>query len=243
MIKSSIYEQQNIPSIQHTLYTLGLGILKLFAPIYPHITEELYTTIYKPHEAHKSIHLAPWPEPPLNDTNSLAEGEIVKDYISLTRAYKSQQGIALNAPLNISETYAPKNKATILNKHKKLINSTLNLPEKHIFKPGKPSIQETITHITPIYAKLGPRFKKDSKAIITWLESHQDSLKKLLKKQNDITWKDIPPAHLNDPESLIQNNYIKIEKTLSLEHNTNITVIKLENYYLDVKGESTHEIS
>ena len=38
MAKSSIYNKENIDSIRYTSYTIGLGILKLFSPFFPHIT-------------------------------------------------------------------------------------------------------------------------------------------------------------------------------------------------------------
>ena len=53
MIKSSIYEKENVDSIKYTLYTIGLGTLKLFASFIPHITEEIYLDLYKQFEDSK----------------------------------------------------------------------------------------------------------------------------------------------------------------------------------------------
>ncbi|MBU0496419.1 MAG: hypothetical protein KKG04_00500, partial [Candidatus Thermoplasmatota archaeon] len=177
------------------------------------------------------------------DEQQEAAGEIVKNYIALARAWKSHQGIALNVPLNIKESYAPKKHIPALTTHNELIISTLNYPKTHTFKPGKPAIKETITTITPVYAQIGPRFKHESKAIITWIQTHTKEIKKIIATKGDITWHDIPPAKSTDTESLLTNNYLKIEKTLSLEDHQDITVVKLEEYYLDVQGASTHETS
>lgn len=49
-------------SAQYTLYKTLLTILKLFAPIMPFITEELYQTYFKEFEKDKSVHLSSWPE-------------------------------------------------------------------------------------------------------------------------------------------------------------------------------------
>ena len=74
MIKSSIYENKNVESIKYTLYTLGLGVLKLFSPFIPHITEEIYNNFYQKFENDKSIHLSSWPEPVLiEDEKEVAE--------------------------------------------------------------------------------------------------------------------------------------------------------------------------
>ena len=62
MIKGSLYNKENVESIQYTLYTVGLGIVKLFAPFFPHITEEIYHDFYKDYEGDDSIHLSAWPE-------------------------------------------------------------------------------------------------------------------------------------------------------------------------------------
>ncbi len=235
MIKASVYEQPNKSSIPHTLYTIGLGILKLFAPLYPHITEELYQTIYQPYEKTPSIHLTTWPEPNYKNPEQEHRGELIKNYISLARNLKSEQGIALNAPFNVHATYAPQEDITYLETHKNIIISTLNYPQKHKFIAGTPDITEIIQKIEPNYATIGPRFKKQSKAIITWIQQNQGQLISLIETKKDIKWSDIPPADLNDSESLIKNNYLKIQKTMSLKGDQHTTVIKLDKYYLDIQ--------
>ena len=67
MIKASIYEEKNVESIQYTLYTVGLGLLKLFAPFIPFITEEIYQNQYKDSKGDNSIHVSAWPEQILDD--------------------------------------------------------------------------------------------------------------------------------------------------------------------------------
>ena len=58
MIKSSVYEKKNMESICYTLYTIGFGLLKLFAPFIPHITEDVYQAKYKSFEHDGSIHIS-----------------------------------------------------------------------------------------------------------------------------------------------------------------------------------------
>jgi valyl-tRNA synthetase len=237
MIKATVYEHNNHTTIPQTLYTLGLGMLKLFAPIYPHITEELYQTIYKQHENIESIHLTPWPEPTYHNTTQEHSGELIKTYISLARNWKSEQGIALNAPINIHTTYAPKEHIKHLEHHKNIIISTLNYPKTHQFIPGKPKIEEKIHTIEPNYATIGPRFKQQSKSIITWIQQNTEHLKTLIEKNGDITWNDIPPAKLKDTEKLIANNYLKIKKTMGVKGEKQTSIIKLDKYYLDIHEE------
>ena len=63
---------------------------------------------YKKFEGEKSIHVSPWPETILLDDQKEKAGESVKNYISQVRSWKSEQGIALNAPINTFATYASK---------------------------------------------------------------------------------------------------------------------------------------
>lgn len=64
-------------SAQFVLYNSLLTILKLFAPIMPYITEELYQSYFKSNEKIKSVHNAEWPgyekEKKVDDLNLLFE--------------------------------------------------------------------------------------------------------------------------------------------------------------------------
>ncbi|KYK26883.1 valine--tRNA ligase [Euryarchaeota archaeon SM23-78] len=86
-------------SAQHTLYTVFLGILKLFAPIIPHITEELFHAYYagKDKEECKSIHISSWPEHYAKLKDEVAEqaGELVIRIIAEVRKYKTGKKMSL----------------------------------------------------------------------------------------------------------------------------------------------------
>jgi len=88
-------------SAKHTLYSVSLGILKLFAPIMPHITEELYQLFYRSVEGKRSIHVSSWPEPreELIDENAEAIGDEVVKIVAAVRKYKSEQQLSMKAPL------------------------------------------------------------------------------------------------------------------------------------------------
>ncbi len=48
-------------SAQYTLHTALLTLLKLFAPLMPYITEEIYMQLFQKKEKTKSIHVSSWP--------------------------------------------------------------------------------------------------------------------------------------------------------------------------------------
>jgi len=49
--------------VKYTLYSALWGILRMYAPILPYITEEVYSLLFKENENYESIHLSSWPTP------------------------------------------------------------------------------------------------------------------------------------------------------------------------------------
>ena len=234
MIKSSIYEQKNLDSIKYTLYTIGLGILKMFSVFIPHLTEELYHICYKEFENDKSIHLSKWPEEILIDDDVEKEGEIVKNYISQVRSWKSEKGIALNAEINVIASYGSKKAISQIKANKNIIISTLKYPKSHDFIEGKPKIEERIVEIKPNYSKVGPNIKSDAKKFINWLSKNKEEISKKLSNNEDIKLKDIKEISIDLDEYILKDEYIKIKKEIKLKGKDN-KIISIDNFYLEIK--------
>jgi valyl-tRNA synthetase len=237
MIKSSIYEKKNVDSIRYTLYTIGLGILKLFAPFFPHMTEEIYSNQYKKYENKNSIHISNWPESVLIDEEKERAGELVKNYISQARSWKSEQGIALNAPMNSSVTYASEELISKLKSNKSIIESTLKYPDSHSFIVGKPDIIEKITKVIPVYSKLGPFFKQDSQKIIKWIQDNQDEIIKKIEEYGDILISEISVIDSKLAEGLLKKGYIQIKKEIRMKGKKDVVIIPFDEFYLEFHGE------
>jgi valyl-tRNA synthetase len=235
MIKGSIYHKENVDSIRYTLYTIGLGLLKLFAPIFPHITEEIYWDLYKEYEDDKSIHVSPWPEPILIDEEKEKAGELVKVYIAQIRAWKSEQGIALNAPIQATATYAPKVTITQLKAGESVILSTLKYPQSHKFIAGKPEIQETITAVEPVFSKLGPAFKTDSNKISQWIKGHQEELIKTIDSKGDLLISEIPGVKVVKKEGLLKAGYIQVKREPGLKGKKGSTILSFDGFYVELQ--------
>lgn len=86
-------------SAQYTLYNALLTILKLMAPITPHITEELYQSYFKNHEKEKSIHISLWPKAEKINKEAEESGDIAIDIIAAIRKFKSSNSKSLKAPV------------------------------------------------------------------------------------------------------------------------------------------------
>ena len=161
MVKYRIYQHKD-DGLLFTLYNVGLGIVKLLAPFLPHVTEEVYQTIYKQYEADKSIHVSSWPDPILFDPDALAKGEIVKELTASIRRWKGESGLALNAPLG-TVTIASEAFLTTLGDAKDDIAQTVVAKEVKLAK--NIDLEETLVEIKLNFSKVGPMFKKDAKDI------------------------------------------------------------------------------
>ncbi|MFC7234302.1 valine--tRNA ligase [Halosegnis marinus] len=95
-----IAKQSDADSTPFALRTAHERFLKLFAPFLPHITEELYRELY----ADSSVHRADWPEPSGYEADREA-GETALEVIAALRGYKTDNGLALNAPLDEVAVY------------------------------------------------------------------------------------------------------------------------------------------
>jgi len=92
---------QEKKSAQEALYRSLSGVLKLVAPIMPHITEEIYHLYFASREGYKSIHLSSWPifdESLISERAELA-GDIGVDIINAVRKYKSEKQLSLKEEL------------------------------------------------------------------------------------------------------------------------------------------------
>ncbi|MFW6120490.1 MAG: class I tRNA ligase family protein, partial [Petrotogales bacterium] len=238
MIKSSIYDKKNIGSIHYTLYTIGLGILKLFAPFLPHITEEIYYSHYKKFEGGDSIHTSNWPKPLLIDEEKERAGETVKTYISLVRSWKSEQSIALNAPINAIATYASEKVISKLKPSSSIIVSTLKFPPEHKFIKGEPSVEKIIKNIFPIHSKIGPNLKKYGKKLIEDINNNKEEIIEKIQKNEDIPLSEFYPAGSAVPnEKIVQDKYVKIEEEIVVKDKRDRKIVPFNGFYLEIQGE------
>ncbi|RZD31827.1 MAG: valine--tRNA ligase [uncultured DHVE6 group euryarchaeote] len=97
MIKSRIYgeDKQTKYAAQWTTYNTLYGILQMFAPIFVHLTEELYQNLYKKEKKTSSIHLTQYETLGIKDAKSEALGDFAKNIISEIRQWKQSNKIRL----------------------------------------------------------------------------------------------------------------------------------------------------
>ena len=101
LYNQSSYEKWEADSAKFTLYRVLLSILKLLAPVTPHVTEEIYQLYFRKNERSKSIHVSDWPrfDSSFVDRNAEKVGDIAVDVIASIRKFKSENSISLAEPL------------------------------------------------------------------------------------------------------------------------------------------------
>ena len=86
-------------SAQYGLYNTLLAILKMMAPIMPHITEEIYQMYFAKQEKVKSIHISLWPKAEKIDEKAEKIGDLGVYAVSKARQAKSEKNLSLKNPL------------------------------------------------------------------------------------------------------------------------------------------------
>jgi valyl-tRNA synthetase len=161
----------------YTLYHALLTYLKLLSPYVPHVTEEIYQTIYARWEKDKSIHSSAWPEPVGIEESK--PGQIIVNIISALRRWKSDSGLPLNRLLPRVKLYTTEDLGDLQD-----IKGAMNIQEIDMTEEN-PMWKEKITGITPNYKVIGPLFGKDTNKIAALLEKHAGDLEKTEKIEKD----------------------------------------------------------
>lgn len=91
-----VYGQEKCESAKYACYNVLLGMLKMFAPVLPHITEEIYMDYFAEREGQKSIHISGYLDLGNDvDTEVIANGDKVVDIVSQIRQFKSENKVSL----------------------------------------------------------------------------------------------------------------------------------------------------
>lgn len=161
MVKHRVRREDDM-AVRYTLYTVYLGILKMMAPMLPHVTEDAYQAFAEMDGA-KSIHVSKWPEPVLVDTDAEQLGEMTKEVIAAIRNWKSEKKLPLNKELTSVDIVG--DKALLLKDYKEDISATIRALKLELMT--KADLERCPTVVKPVHSKLGPRFKTEAKEIVS----------------------------------------------------------------------------
>jgi valyl-tRNA synthetase len=161
LVKGRLYsdEPEGRRAAQYVLYRTMKTLSLLLAPFIPFFAEELYSRF-----SDESVHTQAWPA--VDETfikeEAEAAGELIKDITGEARRYKSDLGMALNAPLKKLEIY---NANIDTGDIAGATNSEVELME------GAPSFEYVPVEVKPNMGILGPRFRKDAGTVVKALKA------------------------------------------------------------------------
>jgi len=96
IIKKRVYNDMGVKTLsaKYTLHKILISVLKLYAPLVPYITEEIYSNF-----SDKSIHVSEWPKIEKYSENL---GNEALEVISKVRKYKAENNKSLKDPVNLT---------------------------------------------------------------------------------------------------------------------------------------------
>ncbi len=112
LYKPEQYGARKRTAAQHVLYTVIYRTIQLLAPVTPHISEEIYQTMYADDQEHPSVHISPWPKLDVEQIDEEAEayGDLVMSVIDGVRRDKAQRKMPLNTPIKKLTVYSDNEK-------------------------------------------------------------------------------------------------------------------------------------
>jgi valyl-tRNA synthetase len=85
---------------QHVLYEVLYAVLQLLAPVIPHVTEEIYQTMYAENKRCVSLQASPWPRcEAWVDAEAEERGDVIIALISAVRREKAERHLPLNTQI------------------------------------------------------------------------------------------------------------------------------------------------
>jgi len=97
-----VYGEPSKKAAQHTLYTSLHAVLRLLAPIAPHVSEEIYQQVFAQREKRTGIEAAPFPHADKHAISEEADkrGEVMNKITAAVRRWKNESKLPLNAELD-----------------------------------------------------------------------------------------------------------------------------------------------
>lgn len=148
-------------AVKYTLYKVFLDSIKLLAPFMPHITEDVYQNVYQKFDGAVSVHVTSWPVPGRIDEEAVKAGDAAAECIAAVRAWKAERKINVNAEISALEIIG--GDSALYKKSEEDIRQGARARSLSIAE--KADLVEKVASVKPVYAKLGPAFKGQAKAI------------------------------------------------------------------------------
>jgi len=166
LVKGRLYEGRpgERDAARHALYTALSASLRMLSPFSPFITEEIWDNLPG---TEGSVHGADWPDIELTDAAAERRGQLVADVAGAVRAWKSDEGMALNQELSKVEVYPDDDYEEAVDTYD--LSETVSAPV--YVREGRPSVQQVPVAVDPDHSAIGPKFRDQAGDVVATLES------------------------------------------------------------------------
>jgi valyl-tRNA synthetase len=162
LYRPEVHGQAPKVAAQYTLYEVLYRVLQMLSPVVPHLTEEIYQTMYTEVKGYKSLQSSPWPQFNEAKVDDRAEkrGDMVVELISEVRREKAEKRMSLNTPVKKLTVYATdQSGAEAINDGKKDICGALKVEQLEVLAEegnGKEVVQFPTIHFIAEYQTATP---------------------------------------------------------------------------------------
>jgi valyl-tRNA synthetase len=161
LIKSRLYGEDVDArrAAQQTLYFTVDALARMLGPFIPYFAEEVFSLLHR-----QSVHQSSWPDvdEAAIDLEAEASGEQVKEITATIRRFKSDRGMALNAPLGRLRVYGRIEDVTDI---AGTVSADIEMIE------GEPEFEYRVSGVKPRMSIIGPKFRDKAGPIIGALKS------------------------------------------------------------------------
>ncbi|WP_433625675.1 valine--tRNA ligase [Halomicrococcus sp. NG-SE-24] len=217
LVKGRLYEGRpgERDAARHALYTCVSSVVRMLAPFSPFLAEEIHDHLPGTGE---SVHRARWPDVEMHDEEAEEAGEVIAEVASEVRAWKSDEGMALNADLDRIELYADLERAPDTYD----LSETVNAPV--YIEAGRPNVELVPVDVDPDHSAIGPEFRDKAGAVVAALEAADPAeLKAQKETHGEIT------LDADGEEVTVDGDWIAVEEEYRAESGEEVVVLETDH--------------
>jgi len=166
LVKGRLYEGRpgERDAARQALFRTVSASLRMLSPFAPFLTEEAYRGLPG---TEGSVHAADWPAPEMVDPDHEAAGDLIAEIASTIRGWKSDAGLALNAPLDRVEVYPDEHPDVPVDTYD--LSEAASAPVQ--IREGVPSVELVPVEVEPDHSVIGPEFRDQAGQVVAALEA------------------------------------------------------------------------
>jgi valyl-tRNA synthetase len=180
LIKGRLYDgrpgERN--AARQALATALSASLRMLSPFAPFLTAEAWAALPT---TEGSVHESDWPALDMADETAELAGSLIADVASTIRGWKSDRGMALNAPLDKVEVYPDRTPDRAVDTYD--LSEAVNAPV--MVREGVPTVELVPVEVEPDHSTIGPEFRDQADEVVAALEAMDPAAVQSQKQVDD----------------------------------------------------------